>query len=745
MKRILAILALLASASAFAQTGVSPIKPVQTDPSGTTPCNLPWQYNSADGTAWYPANQSAGSCTWAALASGSSYNPAAVAITGGSINGTTIGNTTPSTGTFNAVSITGVVFDVANYANLNAAIAAANAYATTNETGSGHAINISLHDAIYSLIPDVASQAITATANAIAGITSYAGSFPSCTSAWNNQEHAVISGTSNAVNRGDFVIASCTTTQLNVYNPLGVAETHAATAVSPVLLRSGVSLIGVMPRLAAPAGATYTPDYGGTDAVENGGTWIHGDGVDPLFSFTSAVGNQIVGVGMSHWGGGYAIVAGGSNVQGLLRGRIDKVRLLGPASYTANVNGIKLINSQGANSEDAWVVNATTLLNITTQNNYTFNSGNEAWHNFYGLSYPLTAANGNNGQCAVYVSSTAAVSGTSALTNDITFESFQVNSFGGDNTAKQICIQGISGAPLNTIVFKSTDFEGSNADTLYIAYTAWSDFELNELANSDTANILLGLGDGPNNIHCSNGCVFDTLPSYNTETNLSGIARGWPPTMSGADPGIYGVFYNYGGNGYTADISQFMNYGYGGAANFDWLAPNQSYVVTQYGSDSVNNYNSFQCIWSDYGTGNQSSNWACGVYGQSTKAYTINGYGQFFINNPIFNNINTASNCSSGASPAVCGSASAGSAALPTNAVSSSIVVQTTAVTANSQIFVQTDDTLGTKLGVTCNSTVATLVGGLTISARTAGTSFTIANNVAIVTNPLCVSWNLVN
>jgi hypothetical protein len=40
---------------------------------------------------------------------------------------------------------------------------------------------------------------------------------------------------------------------------------------------------------------------------------------------------------------------------------------------------------------------------------------------------------------------------------------------------------------------------------------------------------------------------------------------------------------------------------------------------------------------------------------------------------------------------------------------------------------------------------VATLVGGLTVSARTAGTSFTVANNVAVVTNPLCVSWMVVN
>ncbi len=107
--------------------------------------------------------------------------------------------------------------------------------------------------------------------------------------------------------------------------------------------------------------------------------------------------------------------------------------------------------------------------------------------------------------------------------------------------------------------------------------------------------------------------------------------------------------------------------------------------------------------------------------------------------------VDTTTNCSSSASPAVCAAAPAGSAALPTNAVSSSIQINTTAVTANSQIFVMTDDTLSTKLGVTCNSTVATLVGGLTVSARSAGASFTVSNNVAVVTNPLCISWFIVN
>ena len=128
-----------------------------------------------------------------------------------------------------------------------------------------------------------------------------------------------------------------------------------------------------------------------------------------------------------------------------------------------------------------------------------------------------------------------------------------------------------------------------------------------------------------------------------------------------------------------------------------------------------------------------------------TKLAFFDNTGSLTVPNLTGGTIETATNCSSSASPAICGSAAAGSVALPTNAVSSSIVVNTTAVTANSQILVTTDDTLGTKLGVTCNSTVATLVGGLTISARTPGTSFTIANNVAVVTNPLCVSYLIIN
>jgi hypothetical protein len=105
----------------------------------------------------------------------------------------------------------------------------------------------------------------------------------------------------------------------------------------------------------------------------------------------------------------------------------------------------------------------------------------------------------------------------------------------------------------------------------------------------------------------------------------------------------------------------------------------------------------------------------------------------------------TPTNCSSSASPAVCAAASAGSVAIPTGVTSVALTVNTSAVTANSQILMFPDDTLGTKLGVTCNSTLATLVGGMAITNRTAGTSFEVTYNGTIATNPLCASYVVVN
>lgn len=105
----------------------------------------------------------------------------------------------------------------------------------------------------------------------------------------------------------------------------------------------------------------------------------------------------------------------------------------------------------------------------------------------------------------------------------------------------------------------------------------------------------------------------------------------------------------------------------------------------------------------------------------------------------------TATNCSSSASPAVCGSAASGSVAIATGTVSETLTVNTTAVTANSQIILQVDETLSTKLSVTCDSALTEVIGGVTISARSAGASFQITHSGNITTNPLCLSYTIVN
>jgi len=99
----------------------------------------------------------------------------------------------------------------------------------------------------------------------------------------------------------------------------------------------------------------------------------------------------------------------------------------------------------------------------------------------------------------------------------------------------------------------------------------------------------------------------------------------------------------------------------------------------------------------------------------------------------------TQTNCSSSAAPAVCGSAAAGSVVIAAGATT--VTVNTSAVTANSQIMLTNDDSLGTKLGVTCNTTINLEW----VSARTAGTSFVITTAVAPTTNPECLSYSILN
>lgn len=100
-------------------------------------------------------------------------------------------------------------------------------------------------------------------------------------------------------------------------------------------------------------------------------------------------------------------------------------------------------------------------------------------------------------------------------------------------------------------------------------------------------------------------------------------------------------------------------------------------------------------------------------------------------------------NCSDSGGAAACAAAPAGHFVI--DATSTSTVVSTTAVTANSEIHVTRDDSLGPRLSVTCNTQSSLVLGTPRITARTAGVSFTVSIDLGPTTNPMCLGYTIIN
>jgi len=124
-----------------------------------------------------------------------------------------------------------------------------------------------------------------------------------------------------------------------------------------------------------------------------------------------------------------------------------------------------------------------------------------------------------------------------------------------------------------------------------------------------------------------------------------------------------------------------------------------------------------------------------------------NGAGVISVN-PGFASATNCSAVGTSASPSVasCGSAAAGQFSCATAATGATCQVNTTAVTANSEIFVFESDTAvtGTRLGVTCNTSTTVIPTSRILASSVAATSFTI-NLGTVTTNPACFSYMVVN
>lgn len=113
--------------------------------------------------------------------------------------------------------------------------------------------------------------------------------------------------------------------------------------------------------------------------------------------------------------------------------------------------------------------------------------------------------------------------------------------------------------------------------------------------------------------------------------------------------------------------------------------------------------------------------------------------------------LSTATNCianGSAANPSVaaCGSASAGMFSCATAATTGTCQVNTTAVTANSEILITQDAADGgaSQLNVTCNTALVTAAAKPILLSKNAGTSFTI-NLGTVSVNPGCFEYHIVN
>lgn len=109
----------------------------------------------------------------------------------------------------------------------------------------------------------------------------------------------------------------------------------------------------------------------------------------------------------------------------------------------------------------------------------------------------------------------------------------------------------------------------------------------------------------------------------------------------------------------------------------------------------------------------------------------------------------TATNCAgvgTAANPSVvsCAAAAAGAIACATAATTGTCQINTTAVTANSEIFVIQTASEGTRLSVTCNTAFDLSATAPLLLSKSAGASFTITLGT-VAANPACFDYFIVN
>lgn len=96
-------------------------------------------------------------------------------------------------------------------------------------------------------------------------------------------------------------------------------------------------------------------------------------------------------------------------------------------------------------------------------------------------------------------------------------------------------------------------------------------------------------------------------------------------------------------------------------------------------------------------------------------------------------------NCVTSANPAPCDAGRAGMVAIPSNI--ETLTITTTAITSINQIFLTSDQSLSTILGVTCSSHV----DSPHVESRVPGVSFAVHVSAIPGANPVCLNFMIIN
>jgi hypothetical protein len=216
-----------------------------------------------------------------------------------------------------------------------------------------------------------------------------------------------------------------------------------------------------------------------------------------------------------------------------------------------------------------------------------------------------------------------------------------------------------------------------------------------------------------------------------------------PSAAAGASTALYGLysFASHSSTGVTLaseDGGYFKSGGTLGTVTNDYGI----YIDSPATGATLTNHYGLYIADQTAGGANNPSPFAINVAGGNSNL----GPGQTTVGT-----LKTATNCAgvgTSASPSVasCGSASAGHFSCATTATGATCTVNTTAVTASSEIFVSESDTAatGTALGVTCNTSTNVLPASRLLASSVAATSFTI-NLGTVTTNPACFAYHIVN